>query len=328
MVADGEASTLAGFGEAGSFAWSGVRVIQRSPEPVAPQKTPDPAAPTNSSIDLVSDVPLSSGDFWSTMMTRTIDGYGRWIEDTRDAINAFAVDVDENTAQSGTANFGATIVAWIGAIPAYGSIAQAAIKTLQVVSGEFEESPDAQLSVAAMTDRERTALQALSVKLQNVNSDLPIFRALREIRDTEKANPAKDPSTLQRRRESAEQINAGLAGLPKPQALRQRLALAWLRQGSNTDASFDDRNQAVEISCWATLIIEGFKFGVREIGGLKIPDATKAKLGKLHGYRFENFESTLLGRAKNELGMTTALKHAYGNAPLLDLPLSLNPPVK
>lgn len=318
---------LAGSGREGALASTRSHVIQRSPDDTAPRpsepKSSEPSGQAASKLDVTSDIPAASETFWALLMGRAMTAYGAWIQDTRDVIRQFVVDVNETADEPATADFGDAILEWIGLIEPGGDIAKAVLITLGAIVEEFKESPSRGLSLAALTERESRVLQKLSDKVLNVQSDLPIYKALRETRDAEKASPAKDASVLQRRRDAAGQLNSGLAALPKPEALRRRLALAWLRQGDSEHADFNDRNEAVEITCFADPLIEGFKVGTRQVGPVEIPDPTRGSFGKFVGYRFEYWQATLLGRAKNKLGMTTALRHAYGDAPLLDLPLRI-----
>jgi hypothetical protein len=252
-------------------------------------------------------------------MSRAMNGYTGWVANTRAAIDGFVTDAQDKGAESDTAKFPDVVIEWIGKIPEVGEIAAEVMKAMNTLEEAFKNSPSEGLSLAELKFRETNGLDKLAAQSQNVNSDLPVYAAIRKRRDAEGANPAKDAHLLQSRHETALQVNSGLSALPDPHVLRQRLALAWVRQGE--PANTGDREQAVEIFCDGEALVEGSEFGTRKIGPVTIPDPTRGKFGKFAGYRFDNWRAVLVGRATNQLGMVKALKHAYYDAPLMDLPL-------
>jgi hypothetical protein len=144
--------------------------------------------------------------------------YGRWISDTRQAVNQFVADM--GTAGASKVDWFAVMQAWIGTFGTPGDVTNALLTSgkaiLDAVSGSSEG-----LSLAELVHRENAALQILSDKTADVNSDLAIYvacaeRRLRRRQAAERV-AAQHPARRQVRRRNADMGAQGLdVGGPCP----------------------------------------------------------------------------------------------------------------
>lgn len=253
-----------------------------------------PVQQTDSTVPLIqretlSDIRVESEDFWTHVMTRVMVRYGQWINDTRQALNQFVTDLND---QKASVDWSAVLQSWIGVAGTYGDVANALWATAKAIVASVPEGSE--LSLAELTDIENAVLQKLSDKTANVESDLPIYKLLRE----KKLNEPSEKRTNYRMDISSE-LEKALNALPRPELLRQKLVLRWIRGDSAKSTGY---------------IVYQTRYRLDSLD--KVDDSTVKETETA-----DHLGARIKGVAKPE-GTITALKGAYGrNAELHKLPV-------
>lgn len=291
---------------------AGNRAIGRAlrdgnPRVVAIQrKQPAGDRPGSDTVDVASDVDLESPDFWAHLMTRTMIAYSRWISDTRQAINQFVTDMGASGPTK--VDWAAVMQAWLGTVGTAGDVTNALWISTKAVIDALDDEP-AGLSLAEMSDKENAALQDLSNKTANVKSDLPIYKLLQGRKAAETSvnqRPPSNRSHLPARAKTAVDLNQALERLARPESLRQKMTVGWIKRGVK---SYDVSNLKGSV----VFFIQAWFVGKHKVHVRYIEPALTKGIGRGGS-----------GPVDNEAGTLRALKGAYGaGMPLSKLPLNM-----
>jgi hypothetical protein len=166
---------------------------------------------------VLQDISLEAPDFWTHLRSRTYTRLLGWIGDSRQKLNEFAATMGE---AEGSSPWGDVIQGWIGTLGTPGDVVNAMITSLGAISAGL----DSPMNLFEFRSAMEKNLDQLSMKVNDMESDLPIYRILR---DAEAATTEKDATAHKAR--AREQLEGALTGLPSPMELQGRLIRGWVQ---------------------------------------------------------------------------------------------------
>jgi len=175
--------------------------------------------------DVTSDIPIDSPEFFVHLRTRAVIKLVGWMGDSRQKLNEFVGIMGETETPS---PWGSVALSWIQVAGTYGDIANAVFVTIQaLVTGV--DPPSTLFDFRNTFERN---LDALSARVTDLSSDLPIYQALREAETRrsmgEREGPEPVDAVRANRQRARVELEQALAKLPSPDRLKQMLAQRWM----------------------------------------------------------------------------------------------------
>lgn len=184
-------------------------------------------APTLVQRDVTSDISLDSVDFWTHLRSRTFTRLIGWIGDSRQKLNEFVHIMDETNTPS---LWGSAALSWIQAFIGgpEGLIFKALATTIQAVLAKVD-TPSTLFEFQNMLERN---FDDLSVRVNDLKSDLPIYQALRQAEI--KANVGTQNEQRANRERARGELETALNALPSPDGLKKALVQGWITTATRT----------------------------------------------------------------------------------------------
>ena len=181
--------------------------------------------------DVTSDIAIDSADFWTHLRSRTFTRLVPWIGDSRQKLNEF-VDIMGDTDTPSA--WGSVALSWIQVLGTGGDIVSALVGTIQTLGADVD-SPSTLFEFRNTLERN---FDALSTRVNDPSSDLPIYEALRQAESKRTMGPHLGPETLDagraNRQRARVELERALDRSPPPIASSKRWCGAGLRPGGRT----------------------------------------------------------------------------------------------
>ena len=188
--------------------------------------------------DVLSDVRIDSDDFWVNMRSRVFTRYVSWIGDARAKLAEFNDVMDDSAPTSAWAN---AFKSWLGVFGTPGDLVNAVIDTLGAVASGME----AKSTLERFSKEAHRKLDALSEKVNNLQSDMPVYRTLSEKEREEKSRFTERGERGTYRLNTRSELERALGLLPNTAKLYQELTLNWTLGGNKW---FDDASAFIYYS--------------------------------------------------------------------------------
>jgi hypothetical protein len=179
--------------------------------------------------DVTRDIPVGSADFWTHLRTRAFIRLVAWIADSRQKLNEFVEIMGDTNKPS---PWGGVAVSWIALFigPPQSFIFRALFATAQALLAKV--ASDSTLFEFRNTLEHN--FDALSVQVNDLTSDLPIYEALRQAEA--KANVGRQEERPANRESARNDLEQALNALPSPDRLKQALLQRWLSTVGRTES--------------------------------------------------------------------------------------------